>query len=73
MCWMLLAMTRSIVCFSVGVEHFVTFLLSRARVAISTLASGYKGDGVRREIGTGAGGDLECSDEENEEDEIDAE
>ena len=59
----------SILGFFVGVEYFVTFLLSRARVVISTLTSGYEGDGVRREIRTGAGGDSECSDEDSEEDE----
>ena len=60
-------MSRFILGFFVGVEHSVTFLLSRARVAISTLASGYEGDGVRREIGPGTVGDSKCVDEEDAE------
>ena len=40
---------------------------------MSTLASGYEGDGVRRKTGPGTVGDSECVDEEDGEDEEDAE
>ena len=66
---MLLAMSRFILGFFVGVECLVTFLLSRARSATSMLDMGSGGDGVRRVIGAVTGEDLECSDEEAEEDE----
>ena len=56
---MLLAISKLILGFFVGVEYFVTFLLSRARSATSMLGTGSEGDGVRREIGNGAGGDSE--------------
>ena len=56
---MLLAISKLILGFFVGVGYFVTFLLSRARNATSMLGTGSEGDGVRREIGNGAGGDSE--------------
>ena len=65
----LLAMSRFILGFFLGVEYFVTFLLSRVRSVISRLVSGYKDEGVESEVGTVAGGDSECfeSDEDVEE------
>ena len=51
----------------VGVENFVLLFLLRARVAISTLASGYPGHGVRRESGPATVGDSDCVDLEETE------
>ena len=66
---MLLAMSRFILGFFVGVAYFVTFLLYRARSAISMLDRGNEGDGVGSELGIVARGDSECSEEDSELDE----
>ena len=66
--FMSLAMSRFIVGFFVGVAYFVTFLLSRARSAISMLGTGNEGDGVGSEVGIVAGGDSECYEEDSESD-----
>ena len=66
---MLLAMSRFILGFFVGVAYFVIYLLSQARSAISMLGTGNEGDGVGSEVGIVAGGDSECSEEGSESDE----
>ena len=65
---MLRAMSTLIVSFLVGVENFVMFLLPRAIIATSTLASGFAVDEVRRGLGPGTVGDSDCVDEEDVED-----
>ena len=66
---MLLTMSRFILGFFVGVAYFVTFLLSRARSAISMLGTGSEGDGVGIEVGIVTGENSECSEEDFELDE----
>ena len=67
--FMLLAMRTFILGFFVGVAYFVTFLLSGARIAISILGTGSEDEGVGSEVGTVAGGDSECLEEDSESDE----